>query len=353
MKKNLIKNLDSSGYPIIELKGSDRGSIFILPFGARVLGLFTRDDIENFFWVNPAFNKVSSAREFFKTKDWKNTGGDRTWVGPEVDLFIKDLKDPSNTYEVPSAVDPGKYTLKRCGKTLRIFNHAKVVLYRLKKELEFEIYKEIHSVPNPLRDMPEAQTLVRQLDYVGYEQRTGLRLLLDVEEDVRIDIWNLIQLPAGGSLLIPTLVNAKPRIYFGEVSKNHIQIKPNFVRLLLDARKRYKIGLKAASLTGRAGYLRQVEKGTWTLLVRNFFVNPSGEYVDVPWDDEKDFGYAFQSYNDDGQYGNFGELEYHTPAIGYGTEVNTYLDQSHVWAFSGRKEYIFKACESLLGCKTD
>ena len=37
--------------------------------------------------------------------------------------------------------------------------------------------------------------------------------------------------------------------------------------------------------------------GFFYLIIRNFFVNPSGKYIDVPKDDPDDFGYAFHAVN--------------------------------------------------------
>jgi hypothetical protein len=255
-----------------------------------------------------------------------------------------------DTYEVPSAVDPGKWTLKKSGNALQLVNQAQVILHRLHKGAGIEIKKEIRAIPNPLRDDRAARKLVRGLDYAGYEQVTTLQLLSNPEPGISMDIWNLIQLPAGGKLFIPVNYETKPRIYFGDPGKDRLKSAPDCLQATIDAKKQYKIGVKAAALTGRAGYLRHIEKEIWALLVRNFFVNPSGEYVDVPWDDEKDFGYAFQVYNDDGKYGNFGELEYHTPAVGDGTGVFYYTDKSQVWAFHGKREDIDEACKYLLGC---
>mgnify|MGYP001583290761 FL=1 len=347
--KKINKNLALAGYPLIELEGLEGGLIFVLPFGGRVLGLFTKDKTGNFFWVNSLLNDESGTKRFFETKGWKNTGGDRTWAGPELELFIKDVAKPWDTYEVPATIDPGNYSVKQYSKTVHMLNSARVFLYRSHRECEIEIDKKIRMIPNPLRYKHIDGRLTRELEYIGYEQVTTLRLVSNTEPGVRLDIWNLIQVPAGGELIIPTIVKTKPRIYFGSPGDTHVKAYPDHIRLTIDAKKKYKTGIHAASLIGRAGYLRQEARDTWTLLVRNFFINPSGEYVDVPWDDETDFGYAMQCYNDDGGFGRFGELEYHTPAIGEETDRREYTDNSQVWAFRGDKQHILEVCRCLLG----
>ena len=53
-------------------------------------------------------------------------------------------------------------------------------------------------------------------------------------------------------------------------------------------------------------------------MIRNFLVNPSGAYVDVPWDGPAELGDAVQACNIKSSLGSFSELEYHVPAIGPG-----------------------------------
>ena len=60
-------------------------------------------------------------------------------------------------------------------------------------------------------------------------------------------------------------------------------------------------------------------------------------------------GYAFQSYNDGGQFGAFGELEYHTAAIGGSSGLHSHRDVSQLWAFSGPTAQIHTIARRLLG----
>ncbi len=93
----------------------------------------------------------------------------------------------------------------------------------------------------------------------------------------------------------------------------------------------------AVATTGRVGYLYQ-QGDKWSLVVRNFFVNPSGEYVDVPKNDPDDLGYSVNAVSVDGALGDFCELEYHVPArgrAGSGREGGQCVDISQLWAFRG------------------
>ena len=74
-------------------------------------------------------------------------------------------------------------------------------------------------------------------------------------------------------------------------------------------------------------------------------------YVDVPWDNLHDLGYALQCYNDDCKLAHFGELEYHTPAIGDTTGLTSYTDSSCLWAFAGEKRRLSEIAGWLLEVK--
>ena len=176
-----------------------------------------------------------------------------------------------------------------------------------------------------------------------------MRLISPPEPGVRLGIWNLIQLPAGGHIIIPTVRKSYPRDYFDKTGPSHLRVTSRFIYFSLDAKEQHKIGVRASSTIGRMGYMRPLEGERKTLVVRNFLVNPSGEYVDIPWDNRNNSGYAIQCYNDDGNLGSFGEIEYHTPAIGAGTGMTAYQDRSQVWAFAGKEQDINRVCQYLLG----
>ena len=341
----MIKSLKKAGHNLIKLKCSKEGSILILPYGGRVLGLYAENDGDNFFWVNPKFYDYKQTEEFFGMTRWKNLGGDRTWVGPETEFFIKDLSDVWNTYEVPPEVDPGNYSIEKSSSMVKMRNKGRVFSYMKNKKYEFEIEKTIQPAANPLNYGKNMKNLTKQLKYAGYEQTTRLKLLTDSK--YKLDIWNLIQIPIGGKIIIPVVNNIKPVIYFRftDISKL-ISVYPKEIHLFLDGKTMYKIGLLPLSVTGRMDYVRKVKNDIWTLVVRNFFVNPSAEYIDVPVDNLKGPGCAIQCYNNYVEAEKFGELEYHTPAVYHN---HSYVDKSQVWAFKGSKSGINKVCKLLLG----
>ena len=344
----LSRNLEAAGYPLIKLKGREGGSIFILPYGGRVLGIFTASSRRNFFWVNPELAEADKTEEFFKSPNWKNSGGDRTWVSPEIDLFIRDPENTLDTYEVPESIDPGNYSVNCSEKEIQMKNEAEVVVHRLKKKCRIELSKTIRTIQNPLRHETGFNSMFKKVEFIGYEQETTLEMVGSPDKDIQLGIWNLIQVPAGGEIIIPTLFKSQPRNYFERTGPSRLKVESNSIRFVIDGKSRHKIGVKATAAMGRIGYFSLLDKDETTLVVRNFSVNPSGDYIDVPWDDPDDFGYAVQCYNDDGKIGNFGEMEYHVPAIGKGTGLSKCIDYSQVWSFRGDKEAVLEVSRLFL-----
>src|SRR5581483_1251281 len=96
--------------------------------------------------------------------------------------------------------------------------------------------------------------------------------------------------------LVPTHSSSQPKIYMGSIAPEDLIVQDHLIRYKMRAGGEHKLGVRAAALTGRAGYLRTTDREA-SLVVRNFSVNPSGEYVDVPWTETKNFGFAFQACN--------------------------------------------------------
>jgi hypothetical protein len=144
-------------------------------------------------------------------------------------------------------------------------------------------------------------------------------------------------------------------VVFGEVPPADLELAEHaLVWRMADTGGNAKISVKADVLSGRAGYLcrSQGDGDLWHLVVRNFAVNPSGDYVDALWGDPKDTGYAFQACTVNAGAETFNELEYHAPAAETTDGRNCTCDLSQVWAFRGRFEEISTAIHVLLGIDT-
>jgi hypothetical protein len=187
------------------------------------------------------------------------------------------------------------------------------------------------------------------VQYAGYTQRVVLESLDKSGEPPVVGIWNLMQLPPGGELLVPLYSRAQPQKCFGDVPADRITLDNHLLRVKVDFPGSHKIAMKAASLCGRTGYI-YAQGDRWSLAIRNFFVNPTGEYVDVQRHDPDDLGYAFQMCRvDEIEFGSFCEMEYHAPAMGNLPDVAQSMDVSQVWAFRGTREAINAIAGKLLG----
>ncbi len=163
-----------------------------------------------------------------------------------------------------------------------------------------------------------------------------------------VGIWNLIQLPHGGELIVPTYAPTKPRVLFGSFPPGALVSEDRCLRVGMNLPGEHKIAVRASATTGRVGYVRRAGHA-WSLVVRNFFVNPSGEYVNVPKDDPADLGYAVHAVNVLSALGDFCELEYHAPALGLDPRNTESTDVSQVWAFRGPHNAIRRLVALLLG----
>jgi hypothetical protein len=349
MLQNLIATLKAVGKSL-ELHQTDDGTrLLILPYGGRILGVFAPGSDENFLWTNSALNTVESARAYYASEDWQNSGGDRTWLAPELDFFFPKFPNIDIAgYWQPRSLDPGNYELTKSAHGLKLTNRLNIEAFRSKKRVELEIAKSVTSAPNPLRY--DATLRTGAIEYAGHTLLTSLKIVdANAEDAPLVGLWSLTQMPHQGELFIPTYSRTEPRIYFGLVDtpSDELAVSDRLVRFKMRATGEHKIGLRAAVTTGRIGYIYPTGS-EHALIIRNFSVNPSGEYADVPWTEPEDHGYSTQACSVNSRWGMFSEMEYHVPAIGGGTGLRHTEDRSQLWAFRGSREDIIKIARTLL-----
>jgi hypothetical protein len=366
----LCQTLEKTCQPAVALVFGDGTRILVRPTSGRLLGLYPPGSEDNFLWMNPAlvseamtqalFDPLGYMEEwmpplspdlpgadFFDQSGWINPGGDRTWLAPEIDLFIEDLDRPWETYAVQRALDPGYWKLESASRSeLTLTNDTRVRLHRSGLEVGARLSKNYSPAENPLQGTSLANA---GLEFAGYTQITTLEQESVPGCAIRLGIWNLLQLPSPGVMLIPTCSAVQPRLVFGTLSNGECQTEPRMVRWEMETRgTNAKIALKPQSLTGRAGYFREhASDGTADLVVREFDVDPDGDYVDGLWEPPNETGWAFQAccVREGGE--QFNELEYHTAAPA--SEASPHRDESRVWAFRGPANAIVEASAILLG----
>jgi hypothetical protein len=344
MKLTLVDTLAAAGKPANVWTGADGTSVLVLPYGGRILGLFASESRENFFWTHPALDTVETARLFYNSSEWHNSGGDRTWLAPEVDFFLPNFPD-LDVYVQPREFDPGQYQLTQGDGSVTLSNQFTSRLSRSGATVRMGISKRLSEAQNPLRTT--ASSFCADCEYAGYTLRTRLAFASGKCESAAVGLWSLLQFPHGGELLIPTFSNPGIKTYFGKVGDEDLKITDRLIRYQMRAAGEHKIGIEARFVTGRAGYLLRMGDRS-SLVIRNFSVNPSGAYVDVPWSDTTCPGAAVEACNVDSKLGSFSELEYHVPAIGGSTGSWCSEDESQVWAFRGPQETILQISRLLL-----
>jgi len=343
--KTLVNVLKKVGKPTQVYQSPDGTRVLVLPYGGRVLGLFSAKGEENFYWTHPALESAAAARAFYAGNQWHNSGGDRTWLAPEVDLFFPHFPRLDG-YLQQRSLDPGDYRIVETDGAFKLVNRLTVSLSRFETNATLRITKSLGPAPNPLRH--ERDLDLSGLEYAGYTQSTSLELIgRSRATPAQLGLWNLVQMPHGGDLFIPTYSRSEPRLIMGAIPSEDLRVDERLIRYRMRQSGEHKISIRASATCGRVGYLYPSGNDE-CLIIRNFAVNPSGEYVDVPWNDPGHRGFSTQACNVNSGLGQFSELEYHIPAVGYGTGRTSCHDEAQVWAFRGPKPQVLRACGLLV-----
>lgn len=342
----LVETLNAAGKTTEFYKSSDGSGILVLPYGGRVLGLYSPQNRNNFLWTNPALNNMQSAKGLFQGGNWHNSGGHRTWIAPEISFFYPDYPDWSN-YCQPRQLDHSSYQITRSDAGgVQLVNQFSIRSFTTKRDIELKITKSLSPALNPLRYVNETCHSF-DCEYAGYELTMKLEIVGEVESADRVGLWDLVQMPHGGEVFIRTYQRAIPRQYFGEIVAGNLHVDEHLVTYKMRNEGILKFGIGVTAATGRMGYLYQAGD-VWNLMIRNFFVNPSGEYIDVPCNDMHSCGDAVQVCGVNNDMGAFSELEYHVPSIGKQTRRSQCEDISQVWAFRGNPDKIRELGKILL-----
>lgn len=298
--------------------------------GARLLGPFLADDSPALFWVNPALGSAADLSAFIEAGGW-NLGGERMWVAPEIQFNITDRADFWGTHSIPPALDPGQYNMVTVGESVHFRQQITLDAYNTATgTIALDIARTITPARNPLHTVGEAAALMDGVRYAGYAQQAALTVLGG--DPMYAEMWNLVQLQAGGVLVIPAAEGAEVTRYFGEPRQDALATDNGAFRIALTGQQQYKTGYKAAYLSGRMGYLHQ-QDGTHYLLVRQFNNDPSTVYAEEPPDAPGVRGHAVHVYNDGGQFGANGEMEANGRTVGGDTGRLSITDTFNMWMY--------------------
>lgn len=329
----LITTWTALGKPVIRLNKVD-----VLPFGGRVIGLYP-DDGQNALWVNPALDDLASLRKLLTGDGWINLGGDRSWISPEFDLFVSDASRPWETYTVPATLDPADYHVVSHGAhAVELETAITADFHRSGGTGELSLRKRVTELADPEVTLPAG------VSAAGYELTCTLSATGPLPPSARPAVWNLLQVPQGGDIVIPVKRAATPVVFFG-----HQQWRQDGARLTASVPATsdgYKFGVLADHCQGVMLYLNRSAPRPFMIL-RRFSVGPQEQYFDVPFTAPQRTGVVQQVYVDNGAFGRFGELEHHSPAI-VPDRISKVTDTCTTWAFTGPADRLRQLAETLL-----
>ena len=350
--EQLTRSLEARGLPYGVLALEDEVRLVLTERGGRLMGPFLPDGT-SVAWINPMLADAGSLGRFLESGDW-NMGGDRIWIAPEVQYLATDRDRFNETCVIPEQMDPGSWTLARvdpdAGRwTLR--QRASLEAYSLARGRKtVDVVRQVTPVPNPLRSLHGAGSLMAGVRYAGWEQ--AVALAETVADDIVSETWNVLQVRPGSTMLIP----CSPRIEISEIGgyrdpvpEAAKTVRGNHLRIGVTGDRQWKVGLRSAHLTGRLGCLVRPGSAEPCLLVRSFDNNPSALYAEESFDQPGNKGNSVHVYHDDGELGSFGELECNGQAIGGPTGRSTSTDTFTTWLFAGPAGSLREIAAHLLG----
>ncbi|WP_309119883.1 DUF6786 family protein [Paenibacillus sp.] len=332
--------LKLAGQPYEVLRGADGGRLLVLVKGGRILDLRASDGYDSALW-----NDLSAV----ESGEW-NTGGDRTWISPEMDYFM----DEYGIYKVPSQLDPGNWeVIDRSQDGLSLRNECHLRHRSTSAMTALKMEKQISLAANPLTmNVSALERGLSALHYIGYEVSTSLSISavpsFPQPASGYCGQWTILQVPAGGSVLVPTIGTVRPMTMFADREPDYVRLSEGGVSIHCIGSHGFKLSFDALASTGRIGYTRRLNEKEHSLVVRQFTVNPAGVYPDYPPDKPGCLGSCTQVYYDGGKLGGYAELEYQSPALRIDAPGTT-TERTQVFHYTGLSASVAMAAELLLG----
>jgi hypothetical protein len=343
----LRATLDGTGerYQVMAL--ADGFSLIVTQRGGRIFSFLP--DGDPLCWINPVLESPDAFAAAIAEGVW-NLGGERIWIAPEVQYNSSDRTRFMKTLLFPPQMDPAAYTFEADATSARLKTQMTLQAYNLGSgSTTLTVEHHIRTgLPNPLRALKTFDMLMHGVAYAGF-MRT-VHLATATTDPLYSESWCLMQLNPGGTMLISTTVaDAEVSTYFGDPAPDSLTVVDGAYRLALTGRREYKVGYKAAHVTGRLGYLNTLADGRGYLIIRNYFNNPSAIYAEEPPRLPGVNGHSVHVYNGGGDFGQMGELEVTGQTIGGVSGRASSTDDFVLWVFSGAREQLQAIGRLLLG----
>ena len=281
------------------------GQAIVIAAGARVLALSAPGDDRNVMWLNPAISSLKNHSDVGNLGAG-GIGGLRVWQAPEAAYMwdgAPDLNSFSN-YRIQPAMDPGPYILSECS-SRRCVLEARIDLrdYRTGAHVAFSVRRiiELAALPPALRAKNTRGVTLRLQHY--------FRLLKADDVSANVDLWHLLQLPAGTFVGARIKSGAQPVPYFHADRIGALDPVDGFLRWQTDGRRLSKFAIRVGDLSAGPYSLREVGDDLQCFFWQTPRVR-TARYVDAPPNQTAD-DQLVQFW--DGF--DFCEVEYHTPGI--------------------------------------
>jgi hypothetical protein len=342
--RQIIARLDEQGIAHASIPLANGATLVAMALGGRIFA-FLPDREECLYWVNPAFADPQAFAHFVRGKEW-NIGGDRVWVGPEIQFIIQERSAEvgRSMSAVPPAMDPGAFTLKQ----------TEPGAWKLAQTMTLDAYciaegtvsLQLDRTVRPLDDPLAGTGISEGVWFAGYEQQIALRRIGG--DPIPASWWSVTNLHAGGDVLIATLPGVTYDDFITPAPTELHALQPGYVRARVTGDRWYKTGYDARCVTGRFAYLHQTSPNGGYLLVRAFYSNPAGRYLEEPAHQTGRNGHSMFVY-DDGRFGGFGEFECMGAAIGGPGDPAGCLDRVPLWIYAGEPARLRAVAGALLG----
>ena len=341
--------MQGAGCQTVTLDAGD-GRLLLTPHAARIVGCAIDGIDGSVFWYHPDAEDRAAMKRIIAQRETLLCG-DRLWVSPEVAYHWPDVDaardDPFATYAFEQEIDPGRYEVV-AAESDRLELQAEMSLtdHRVDKRIELHVQRQFSIEAEPTAIFPDS---VKRLSFSIRNTLTAT----GGDEGAVAGAWDILQLPASGTLVCPTVGEpAEPNCYFDAFGAKHVRRDGHAVYFLVDANRQIKMGIPAEKTTGRMGYYRPLPGGRSVLIVRVFAPQPGAPYVDMPLSrprGQRTGGDSLQAYNDNGGYGQFGEMEYHDPAVIVGQTPTTRTGSCITHVLAGPDADIRAIGQALLG----
>lgn len=325
--------------------------IVVSSYGSRVYGPFF-DEGASESWVPASFADADAFAELHRSGGW-NVGGDRVWIGPEIEYMIPDRDRYWDTYDMPAALDPGTHVLAGDRGETVLRRHTRLAP-RLTVDAgptSIDLSIRVRAAHDPLRHLDVVREGVR---FAGYQTEITLSQL--AASPVPAESWMLLQVLAGGTALVAGAPRMRVTDYYEPVGEL-LRPAPGGTAVGITGSDRFKIGFAAAHVTGRMGYLRELDDDQAVLFVRSSPVHAGLDYAEEPDSAPGHRGDALHIYSDDGDLGGFAEMEARgTPVDAVPFDDGTarpVTDRFWSWWFRGPRAAVHEIARELVHVDPD